>query len=774
MKKEMKKSPKLSRRYLWSFFTVVILVDLVLTILLFVFYSGIQVSRVTEYSVAQLNQVGTSTDILYDSLETLSNQVISDNDTYAFLASRNLNRLKESRAGIKLRAMRSAAPYLRYITLYNDTSKRFISTSSAGSGNELEVAILYNYLGQSPYVCFVRQVGASYNTQEYKSVSVYTFVFRLNVKTEGASDLVIIDVNDSYFNKALSNIRIEDTKQEIILVDNYGNIISEMSAEPQQSGFHTTNHRMQVGAAQLPHNSDQSGSYTIRDEEKKPRFVTYAKAPEAGWTIVNVLPTSEIYSDLWSLALPTLLLTLVTLIFGYIISRRASALLYAPIKLLYENYVSTESQEKKGNELDLLSNAFSEMYAKADRLEQGLISSFHESKNMYLRYLFSGEEDKVRSSLLTYDRLEINLSSPHYAIVLMDCIPQRAQESEEKGRQDANLFICYYALENMTREIVSASCSMEFLRTEENLFTLLLYLPENKLPSSVEAGLNTISKTMAGEFHIDTTICIGDTVDSWTDLNMAYEQTLIALNSRTAGHYGKVFLSRSLPDVMSSDLYYNDLHSKLADYVRSEDSHAWAAEFDHALAAMKDISFKAARTYFRHVLMSVLDDFYVSWERDNVYFARLMEKLDQVDACQNVQALRTVVLDFLSALSHRLSANRKNSNQDAALQAQEYIDQNYADPDISLRMLAERVNLSPAYLGKVFTTVTTFSFNDYLNNVRTAKACELLCSTKLPVSKISEEVGILNTNYFYSVFKKRYGITPSAYRKEHHENGPLS
>lgn len=101
--------------------------------------------------------------------------------------------------------------------------------------------------------------------------------------------------------------------------------------------------------------------------------------------------------------------------------------------------------------------------------------------------------------------------------------------------------------------------------------------------------------------------------------------------------------------------------------------------------------------------------------------------------------------------------NRRGTNQDAVQKAKAYIDKNYADPDLSLRMLAELVDLSPAYLGKIFTMVTTFSFNDYLNNVRTGKAAELLSTTKLPISRISEEVGILNTNYFYSVFKKRYG-----------------
>ena len=48
---------------------------------------------------------------------------------------------------------------------------------------------------------------------------------------------------------------------------------------------------------------------------------------------------------------------------------------------------------------------------------------------------------------------------------------------------------------------------------------------------------------------------------------------------------------------------------------------------------------------------------------------------------------------------------------------------------------------------------------------RMKKAASLLVETKLPISQISESIGILNTNYFYSVFKKKFGMTPLAYRR---------
>ena len=77
-------------------------------------------------------------------------------------------------------------------------------------------------------------------------------------------------------------------------------------------------------------------------------------------------------------------------------------------------------------------------------------------------------------------------------------------------------------------------------------------------------------------------------------------------------------------------------------------------------------------------------------------------------------------------------------------------------------MLAGMAGLSSAYFGKIFATQIGYSFSDYLSNTRMKKAEQLLRETKLPINQISEAIGIVNTNYFYSIFKKKYGMTPLA------------
>lgn len=761
MRKAFKSKGKFSKTYLWSFFVLVIIIDFLITAALFSIYSAAQITAATRYSVGQLEQVSTSTDILFESMEAVVNQLTNDADTATFLLGSSTNRLREAAVGLKIRTLCTANPYLRYITLYNDTSKRFVSSGYAGDDIKLNAQEFYDRLGDQPYVCYFRPVGDAYNVQTSKKAMVYTFIFRLQLKPNAvSSDLVIIDVNDRYFNNALAPIRTEDQEQRVLLLGSQEELISEMSAAPAQELFSVTAGTADTDIPQTDaRQSSGSFSYHSRGQYW---FTTYVRSEKVGWTFYNVVPYQVVLGGLVTPALLTVTMTLLTLAFGYVLSRRLSAHLYQPIKALYKTYVDSTG-EKTGNELELLSQAFSEMYSKADELERGLIASFHESKNFYLRALLSGEKARVQASLPTYQRLGIDLESPYYGLILLECVPQETIIGED-GRKE-NLFIPYYALENITRELMSPAGGVEFMRTGENHFAVLLYMGEAQLSASVLQGLDTIAALMPKEFHIDASICVGQVVDSWIDINLVYEQEKIALHSRTASHYGQVFYTWDTPEAMSSDLYYSGLHTRLADYVRSGDMDACAREFDQALAAMKDICFKSARTYFLHVLMSVLDGFFAALERDNEFFTKMMERLDSFDRCENVRALRAMFLELLSTLSYRLSVDRKNSNQDAALRAKEYIDQHYADPDLSLRMLAEQVKLSPAYLGKVFTAVTAYTFNDYVNQVRLEKAASLLRETRMPVSKVSETVGVLNSNYFYALFKKRYGVTPSAYRK---------
>lgn len=93
-----------------------------------------------------------------------------------------------------------------------------------------------------------------------------------------------------------------------------------------------------------------------------------------------------------------------------------------------------------------------------------------------------------------------------------------------------------------------------------------------------------------------------------------------------------------------------------------------------------------------------------------------------------------------------------------------YIEEHLTE-DLSLSDLADHVALSAPYFSKLFKEVMGSSFSEYLTNARLQQAQILLGQTDLSIEKIAEKAGFANGNYFCNVFKKRYRIAPSEFRR---------
>lgn len=97
-----------------------------------------------------------------------------------------------------------------------------------------------------------------------------------------------------------------------------------------------------------------------------------------------------------------------------------------------------------------------------------------------------------------------------------------------------------------------------------------------------------------------------------------------------------------------------------------------------------------------------------------------------------------------------------------------YIEEHLSE-ELSLSELAEHVSLSAPYFSKLFKDVMGSSFSEYLTNARLQQAQILLGQTDLSIEKIADKVGFANGNYFCNVFKKRYGVAPSEFRRSARE-----
>lgn len=97
-----------------------------------------------------------------------------------------------------------------------------------------------------------------------------------------------------------------------------------------------------------------------------------------------------------------------------------------------------------------------------------------------------------------------------------------------------------------------------------------------------------------------------------------------------------------------------------------------------------------------------------------------------------------------------------------------WIHESYADA-ITLDDAAKLVYMSPQYVSYLFKRQVGKTFIKYLTDYRLEQAARLLSNSNKRITDIMISTGYNNSSYFSSVFRAKYGVTPSQYRK--HKRG---
>lgn len=85
--------------------------------------------------------------------------------------------------------------------------------------------------------------------------------------------------------------------------------------------------------------------------------------------------------------------------------------------------------------------------------------------------------------------------------------------------------------------------------------------------------------------------------------------------------------------------------------------------------------------------------------------------------------------------------------------------------DLSLTTVADAIGLNPIYVSRLFKEKTGVNFIDYVTSYRISMAERLLKDPEIKVYEAGERAGYKNVKYFYKLFKKATGLTPTEFRR---------
>lgn len=141
------------------------------------------------------------------------------------------------------------------------------------------------------------------------------------------------------------------------------------------------------------------------------------------------------------------------------------------------------------------------------------------------------------------------------------------------------------------------------------------------------------------------------------------------------------------------------------------------------------------------------------------YAIDIAEQLGQLGSLEDIL---TWLDRFCDKLCNLLPGRKENRSDKLVYLTKRYVDAHYSEK-LTLSGIAEHLKISPGHLSSTFSKFTDMTVSDYIAQVKTERAKELIRSHQYLIYEVADMLGFENAYYFSKVFKKVSGMSPREY-----------
>ncbi len=174
--------------------------------------------------------------------------------------------------------------------------------------------------------------------------------------------------------------------------------------------------------------------------------------------------------------------------------------------------------------------------------------------------------------------------------------------------------------------------------------------------------------------------------------------------------------------------------------------------------------------YPRRDIVKLLGIDYVISDYDRRAATRLFSRFSQLLGSRNFAdelSIKAIALELLSLYVKASNGGEAEISEESGSEFSavfSYIENNLS-VKIANKTLADIVHMHPTHFIRCFKKETGQTPAEYVLARKMERAKYLLESTELHISEISDGLSFFDTMHFSKVFRKRYSVSPTAYRK---------
>jgi two-component system response regulator YesN len=306
----------------------------------------------------------------------------------------------------------------------------------------------------------------------------------------------------------------------------------------------------------------------------------------------------------------------------------------------------------------------------------------------------------------------------------------------------------------------------------DRMAILIHVLPEQQRDSEANHEiLDKLRVWVEKELCFSVTIGIGCMAVEILDIKTSFREALAALQYKMTTGSNRVIIFKHIQDKENkvNSLYFKWLEDLIHHFrmTTPEWEIAFARIFDH----LEEIVLK------KEVMQQLLNHWIHRFTRDmeeispeineywnNVTLSRLTNALKE---SESMKEIRNLYLLLFKQLYEQYVMILESKNQSKLVyEVKKYIEDNYANPDLSLNHISDRFGINGKYASQLFKEEFGIKFVDFLIGLRMEHAKKMLLETEKSINEISLNVGYVHTISFGRIFKKVLGVSPGDYRKQ--------
>jgi two-component system, response regulator YesN len=588
------------------------------------------------------------------------------------------------------------------------------------------------------------------------------FVQSLPIELSGEPyGTIVIVIDENVIREEINRVKWME-EGTVLIVDNSNNILASTGeySLPESMKYKKLNKNHDV------FNTDINGESMV---------VSYISSEINSWKYVSVLPSSVFMKKAYHVReisyYSIILCLMIGILAAYLLTKKNYNPLRKIINIFDNKKTKVVTDRNKG--YDFIEESILAMINEDEKIRNRLNQQNDVIRNHFLCKILKGHIKDYSAIDDACESHDVKFAGKRYITLLFyieafDLNSPIENESESEYRDP--LKMVYRIISNTVQELLGEQNVSYVVEVDEMLCCLINSLEEDneKIKREIKQIVINAEELIVNNNEIFFSAAISDVHENYEGISKAYEECIKTFEYKKIMGGGKIINYNDFKAAENNELknmYVIEEQKQFINSIKAKDfenskqilNGIFKNNFDKASSLQM---VKCKMFGIINMMFSAMEELRVICDKQFLKKLNLEEKLLNCVTLNELQghmnSMLDEVMDYMGTKSKKESLNLKDCTM-------QFVEENYNNPDLSVSMIADKLQLSEVYLSRAFKNHTNSGLLEYIHKVRIERAKEIMLTENVNVKEVAERVGYYNSVALIRVFKKYEGVTPGKY-----------